>query len=323
LDAVFESVGTFLINTNNGFLAASRQGGLPRPFTRPLYATRGTRQGYNARFVPYFDSSDHMTFVEGIIGVPAVATINWDDDYIHSTDDDLFQIDQTQLRRNIFLIGSIAYYLSRATEREIPALAAETFAQGQRRLANDLKVALEILREGKAQAPESWKRARAVIEQGTLREQRALQSIVAFTPDRGRGVVASAPNDMLARTERREAELASDLEAAFRQLHGRAPAPITLTAEEQAAARKVPQNVASIRDYFDNRGQVNFRHNLHGLMEAEVYNFVDGRRSYYDIYKAVSAEAAAAGSWYYGTVTLKDVVGLLDAAVASKALTLK
>ncbi|MFN2480612.1 MAG: M28 family peptidase, partial [Pyrinomonadaceae bacterium] len=323
LDAVFESVGTFLINTNNGFLAASRQGGLPRPFTRPLYATRGSRQGYNARFVPYFDSSDHMTFVEGIIGVPAVATINWDDDYIHSTDDDLFQIDQTQLRRNIFLIGSIAYYLSRATEREIPALAAETFAQGQRRLANDLKVALEILREGKAQAPESWKRARAVIEQGTLREQRALQSIVAFTPDRGRGVVASAPNDMLARTERREAELASDLEAAFRQLHGRAPAPITLTAEEQAAARKVPQNVASIRDYFDNRGQVNFRHNLHGLMEAEVYNFVDGRRSYYDIYKAVSAEAAAAGSWYYGTVTLKDVVGLLDAAVASKALTLK
>ena len=323
LDAVFESVGTFLINTNNGFLAASRQGGLPRPFTRPLYATRGSRQGYNARFVPYFDSSDHMTFVEGIIGVPAVATINWDDNYIHSTDDDLFQIDQTQLRRNIFLVGSIAFYLSRATERDIPALAAETFAQGQRRLANDLKVALDILREGKSAPAESWKNARIVIEQGIVREQGALKSILEFTPDRGRGVVASSLNDLLRRTIQREAELTADLEVSFQQLHGNAPPRVALTAEEESAARKVPQNVASIKDYFERRDEVNFRHNLHGLMRDEVYNFVDGRRSYYDIYKAVYAEAAAAGSWYYGTVTLKDVAGLLDASVAAKALTLK
>jgi hypothetical protein len=323
LDTVFESVGTYLVNTNNGFLAASRQGGLPRPFTRPLYSTRGSRQGYNARFVPYFDSSDHMTFVEGIIGVPAVATINWDDDYIHSTDDDLFQIDQTQLRRNAFLIGAIAFYLSRATDREVPALAAETFAAGQRRLANDLRVALEILRAEKGAPGESWKHARAVVEQGALREQRALQSVLTFTPDRGRGVVPGALNDMAARAARREAELAADLEAAFRQLHGRAPGAITLTAEEQAASRKVPQNVASIKDYFERRDGADFRHQLHGLMRDEVYNFVDGRRSYYDIYKAVYAEAAAAGSWYYGTVTLKDVSGLLDAAVAAKALTLK
>ncbi|MCA1613840.1 MAG: hypothetical protein LC800_06765 [Acidobacteria bacterium] len=145
---------------------------------------------------------------------------------------------------------------------------------------------------------------------------------MVFTPGRGRGVAAAA-NDLLARMARREAELASDLEASFRQLHGRAPAPVALTAEEQSAARKVPQNVASIKDYFERRDEVNFRHNLHGLMRDEVYNFVDGRRSYYDIYKAVHAEAAAAGSWYYGTVTLRDVAGLLDAAVAAKALTLR
>jgi len=56
-------------------------------------------------------------------------------------------------------------------------------------------------------------------------------------------------------------------------------------------------------------------------MRDEVFNFVDGRRSYYDIYKAVSAESRAAGSWYCGRVTLKDVVSLLDAAVETKALT--
>ncbi len=58
-------------------------------------------------------------------------------------------------------------------------------------------------------------------------------------------------------------------------------------------------------------------------MRTEVFNFVDGRRSYYDIYKAVYAEAAAAGEWYYGTVALEDVVRLLDAGVEAGALTVK
>ena len=78
-----------------------------------------------------------------------------------------------------------------------------------------------------------------------------------------------------------------------------------------------------IKNYFENREKARVRTNLHGLMRDEVFNFVDGRRSYYDIYKAVYAEAEAAGSWYYGTVTLQDVSSLLDAAVQAQALSLK
>jgi hypothetical protein len=101
--------------------------------------------------------------------------------------------------------------------------------------------------------------------------------------------------------------------------------PAPLTDAERAASRKVPANVASFDTYLTNRRKVpnTAGGQLHGLMRTEVYNFVDGRRSYYDIYKAVYAESAAAGSWYYGTVTLEDVTRLLDAAVAAGALTLK
>ena len=123
--------------------------------------------------------------------------------------------------------------------------------------------------------------------------------------------------------KRHGAGLTADLESYHMQLRSARPAPVKLTVEELAATRKIPRNVASIKDYFDNRGNVRYRSNLHGLMRDEVFNFVDGRRSYYDIYKAVYAEAAAAGSWYYGTVTLQDVTGLLDAAVQAQALTLK
>ncbi|HEV2801413.1 MAG TPA: M28 family peptidase [Pyrinomonadaceae bacterium] len=321
LDAVFESVGQYVIDTNNGFLAASRQGGLPRPHTRPLYSTRGSRQGFNARFVPWFGSSDHMTFLDGPINTPAVALINWDDNYIHSSDDDLFQIDQTQLRRNNFIIGAITYFLARATERDVPTLAAETYAQGTKRLANDLRVAMNLLKDADAAAAGSnWKEANYLIEQGVLREQRALNTIRVFTAPGSRA--AASLDELAANMKRNGAQLTADLETFHTQLRGTRPAPVRLSAEETAATKKIPQNV-SIKNYFENREKARVRTLLHGLMRDEVFNFVDGRRSYYDIYKAVYAEAAAAGSWYYGTVTLKDVVALLDGAVQAQALTLK
>jgi hypothetical protein len=62
---------------------------------------------------------------------------------------------------------------------------------------------------------------------------------------------------------------------------------------------------------------------IYSTRGTRVYNFVDGRRTYYDICKAVRAEGLAAGSWYYGTVRLEDVVALLDAAVEGEALLLK
>ena len=322
LDALFESVGTFLIHTNNGYLAASRQGGLPRPHTRPLYATRGTRQGYNARFVPYFDSSDHMVFVEGAVGIPAVALINWDDPFIHSSEDDLDKIDQTQLRRNNFLIGAMSFFLAYADEADVPTLLAETYAQGSRRLANDLQAAMRLLVESKNEPDRGWKRASAVMEKGVEREARALDSIRVF---------AGASRDALETIQEMRQVLIKahfgngELANFYRRLHG-SPAPaVALTEAERAASRKVPANVASLADYFASRNRVpaSARGRLHGLMRDEVYNFVDGQRSYYDIYKAVYAEAQAAGAWYYGTVTLEDVVRLLDASVEAKALTLK
>ena len=322
LDAVFESVGTFMIQTNNPYLAASRQGGLPRPFTRPLYSTRGTRQGYNARFVPYFGSSDHQVFVEGAIGVPAVALINWDDPYIHSSDDDLYQIDQTQLRRNNFLIGAIAYFLTHADASDIPLLVAETYAQGQKRLAGDTQVALRILLAEKGEPDHGWKRASVIVEQGVEREARALDSINVFADG---AESARLIKDMKSRVLSGSAAK-GELANFYQKLNG-APPPQTLTLNdaERAASRKIPLNVAPLEAYFANRDKVprSAAGKLHGLVISEVYNFVDGKRSYYDIYKAVYAEASAGGGWYYGTVTLEDVVNLLDAAVAAKALTLK
>jgi hypothetical protein len=263
-----------------------------------------------------------MCFVDGGVKVPAVALINWDDDFIHSSDDDLAKIDQTQLQRNNFIIGSIAYFLAfKAEPGSVPLISGETFAQGARRLANDLNVAMRVLRESSEAPDQRWKLASMIVEQGTIREASALQSIRVFAG--GDQKASQIIDQMIARVKSKEPELMKDLQDYARQISGADPRPVQLSAEEAAASRKIPANVATLATYFDRRGEVDFDTNLHGLMRSEVFNFVDGRRSYYDIYKAVNAEAMAAGSWYYGTVTLRDVVGLLDAAVQSKALTLK
>ena len=317
LDAIYESVGTYLIQTNNGFLSASRAGGYPRPFTRPIYATRGTRQGYNARFVPHFGSSDHAVFLDGPIAIPAVAAINWDDEFIHSSDDDLFQIDQTQLERNAFLTAATALVLAYAEADDVPLLLSETYAQGSRRLANDLRVAMRALDDPARPEDERWKDAAAMIHAGVHREARALGSVRVFAA--GDAAAARRVDAMVERVRSREAELVRDLvlHAGGRRVEA---AP---TAAERAAMLRVPTNVASLDTYFTRREGVATPAGLHGLMAREVYGFVDGQRSYYEIFRAVRAEAMAAGGWYYGTVTLENVTALLDAAEKAGVVTVR
>ena len=59
------------------------------------------------------------------------------------------------------------------------------------------------------------------------------------------------------------------------------------------------------------------------MMRFEVLNFADGRRSAFEVYEAVAAEALSAGEWYYGRVTPADVLELLDAGVAAGAFTVR
>jgi hypothetical protein len=313
LDALFESVGNFVIQTNNPFITAGRGGGYPRPHSQPIYATRGTREGYNARFVPYFASSDHLVFVEGIVGVPVAAMVNWDDYYIHSSDDDLFQIDQTQLQRNNFIIGAMALYLAYAEADDIPVLAAETYAQGGRRLANDMQVALQTLN-----AADNWADAYLMIEQGSIRERRALNSMRMIA---GNDQKANKTIDaFLTNVDSREKQLVAELTAFYRDRYGKAPV-LAMSPAQTAAAKKVPYNVPSLAEYFAKRRNV--QTGLHSHMSTATMSFVDGKRSYFDIYKAVKAENMAAGKFYYGTVTFDDVIKVLEGNVAAGAIKLR
>ena len=87
-------------------------------------------------------------------------------------------------------------------------------------------------------------------------------------------------------------------------------------------ASQIPELAVGVRDYLEKRAAIP-GFDLHTLMKWEAMNFVDGRRSVLDIYRAVRAEAQSAGEWYYGKVSAKQIADLLDACVKAGIFRLK
>ena len=59
------------------------------------------------------------------------------------------------------------------------------------------------------------------------------------------------------------------------------------------------------------------------MMRFEVLNFADGRRSAFEVYEAVAAQALSAGEWYYGRVTPAAVLAVLDSGATAGAFTVR
>jgi len=75
------------------------------------------------------------------IGVPGTSLTNWPDEFIHSTGDDLEQIDATQLERNAVVVAGVALYFAGLRLRWflgaavliLPTLAAYVWSASYRR----------------------------------------------------------------------------------------------------------------------------------------------------------------------------------------------
>jgi hypothetical protein len=317
---VVESIAESLILGNSAFLAAEEAGRSP---SRPLLSFLGSRERYDAQVIPHSGSSDQEVFCEGVVGVPGLALINNPDPYIHSSDDDLWGLDRTQLKRNAFLVAAAALFAANAGDEDVPALADEVYARAVRRLGRDLASGTAHVRGKKGGSfAQSYREAKNLLERATEREERALLSVRAFASAGGRN--AAALERKAASLRSLAAGLIRELDAAYLLAAGvpALPAPALSPLEREMAGR-VPVNVESLDEYFSRRGwSVGFP-GLHPIMAKECYCFVDGRRSYLDIFRAVQAEALSAGEFYYGRVTPEAVKALLDQGVGKGALRLE
>ena len=149
--------------------------------------------------VPYFDSTDHHSFTPRHIGVPGASLTNWPDQWIHSSADDLENVDATQLERNAVVVAAVAQYFAALEDDDLPALAAYMAARGRARVAADTATAVAHLVQARnGDRAQAWAEAAALVRETHAREERALASLKPARPhgtdggDRRRRL-ASAP----------------------------------------------------------------------------------------------------------------------------------
>ena len=326
LGDVVESIVEALVDGNTAFLAAGQarqtrkglsatSGGSvatdEEKFTRPILSRLGTRERYDARLIPFHNNTDHQVFNMAPVGIPAVTFTNWPDDYIHSTDDDLWQIDPTQLERNAVAVAASAWFIATAGAPELRVLSAQAVGRALARIGHDTRRATEISLS--ASDPSMSDRAEAVVRESIAREQRALRTMAALSRESGTGVVAVALAQL---------PTAADVVARLRAL-----APATSEAKPAAqpveADARVPVFVDDVAGFMERRKALKRPTTLHPLMAYEVLNFVDGARTVSEIFRAVAAEADLVGDWYYGQVTRDDISSYIESAVSAGILTVK
>jgi hypothetical protein len=323
LGDVVESIVESLVQGNTSFLAAgqarqTRQGQAAtsggsvateeEKFTRPILSRLGTRERYDARLIPFHNNTDHQVYNMAPVGIPAVTFTNWPDDYIHSTDDDLWQIDPTQLKRNAVAVAGSAWFIATAGTPELRVLSAQAVGRSLERIGHDTRRATEIALTAPA-APSAFGRADAVIREGVARERRALQSMAVLSRDSGAGVVVAALGQLPS---------ADDVAARVRAL-----VPGSATQAPGVNDARVPVFVDDVSGFLDRRKALKRPTTLHPLMAYEALNFVDGTRTISEIFRAVAAEADLAGDWYYGQVTHDDISSYLESAASAGIVTIK
>ena len=319
LDDVMESILGAIRDGNTSYLA-NRGTGQPQPFLKEVRAVKGSREPFHARMVPYFGSTDHHSFTPRHIGVPGASLTNWPDQWIHSSADDLENVDATQLERNAVVVAAVAHYFAALEADDVAALAAYVAARGRARVAGDAATAVaHLVGANDEDRSDAWAEAAALVRQTHAKEDRALASLDRLDPaSRTKGIV-SAARHLLQESQRAEV-LA--LEEAYVALTGVTPSTPEPDETARAMARKVYAPAGDAAELSRSLRKVEAPSGLHPLMKFEVLNFADGTRTAWEIYEAVAAEALSAGHWYYGTVTPARVQAVLDSAVEVGALTM-
>ena len=317
LEDVMESVLGAVRDGNTSYLS-NRGTGQPQPFLREIAAVKGSREPFHARMVPYYDSTDHHAFTPRHVGVPATSLTNWPDEYIHSTGDDLENIDATQLERNAVVVAAVSLYFASLAAQDVPALASYAAARGRARVAAESATALAHVATAKPEERTRARReARGLVRQAHLKEERALLPLPRLDP--GRDTVAAISTA----TRRLEGSMQRELEAvdqAYAAMAGGPPPKAGADDEEHALSQLLYAPASDVDNIHDALARVDRPGGLHAMMEFEILNFADGTRSAWEIYEAVSAEALSAGDWYYGRVQPADVRAVLDSAVEAGAL---
>lgn len=307
---VAESVTEYMVAANTIYLSAIRGG--TEFYPEPHFAHNGSQHRYAAEMVWYHEDTDHMTFNEPPIGVPALTFTNMPDRFIHSNEDDLWNIDATQLGRNALSVAMMAYIMASADAKSAPALAAETVGRGEERIArNLLRLALgRLAAPGEPDA--QYAQAIDQVQYAVGRERMAVRSLTEIA----RGAVDTIP--LIQALDRREVEATARVRGTWLRVDGATAPPVPARSSVERTLEGLrPSIVGGPKEFLAHRREIKAITGLNPMMRAEIIALIDGKRSGREIYRLTAAEPREAGPIYYGVVTPEQVLATLEAIAAT------
>lgn len=272
-----------------------------------LRSMNGSNHPFAYRIHPFGGGSDHYIFNDGALSVPSVM-FGHGDTFHHTSLDTPDKVDASELRRVCLIALGSTVYMASASEKEAGDMARLVAGNGISRLSEDYSDALARMFEASDadKLHEGYKHVLNVVEHSLQRETQSVLSTRAFVKnaEMKKEIEKTTENLILLNNglKQETQRYYSDLSRKF----GMKPKPLTLTAEEKKLSRIVPLRAENFvcplqSDYVEEKlGQGTMRQvKLVGNAAYEAINFADGKRSIYDIARAVSAE--------FGPVEAKDV----------------
>jgi aminopeptidase YwaD len=267
--------------------------------TGGVLAPTGSRDPFYFLIERYSGGSDHDVFVDAGVRIPAVLMIVWPDQWYHTSGDTPDKSDATQFKRVVAISAAAAQFLAAAGPAEAERLMAEISARQGGRLGEDRARAERLLLAADATSVHrAAKEARVLVDQGAVREKKALASVRYFVgPDAGAEAVLGG---RLARLDAVRAAYLKDIDDLYasrcRALAVKAEKAVP-TKDETRLAGLVPVRTAKMGGMMamwtlrDEIRKLNYQPPPSITMaEMELRNFIDGERSILDIRDAASAE---------------------------------
>jgi aminopeptidase-like protein len=272
-----------------------------------LRSMNGSHHPFAYRIRPFSGGSDHTIFNDGALRVPSVM-FGHGDTFHHTSLDTPDKVDASELRRVCFIALGSTVYMAAASEKEAMDMARLVAGNGISRMSEDYYDTLSRMFEAgdAAKLHEAYTKVLNIVEHSLQREIQSVRSTRVFVQNVQTKKEIDRTTENLILLSHGFNKEAQKLYTELCRKFGMKPKPMTLTAEEKRLSRVVPVRAEDFvcplqSDYVEEKlGQGIMRPlKIRGNAAYEAINFADGKRSIYDIARAVSAE--------FGFVEAKDV----------------
>jgi hypothetical protein len=244
---VTESVFHYVGATNKGFTATGA--GRPEPL-KPVFSLTGSHDPFYYSVGAHQGSSDHEVFNDFGVQIPAIMMVTWPDNYYHTSGDRPSILDPTQLRRSIVIAAVSAYAIAAADEEGALKITAEITSNAVKRLAFIQQINAKRINETLADSlSAAYKRAIFDIDAYFSNEKATLLSVLELAPESNLlKKFVDAQIDNILKTSKLNVKNLEDLAKTRGELLHATIKPLSLTPDEQKAAKIFPKATALARE---------------------------------------------------------------------------